>query len=129
MVADLRAQEPQAAEELGQWKTHHEERKVIDASQVAITCRKPSTASAPRGACPSIPANAVAADGRPRMDGRERLESDPRRSLRAVAGGAADGRPSLSRFPPLEPGIWPWISGAPTWSTCPAAPAGCWCRA
>jgi hypothetical protein len=31
----------------------------------------------------------------------------------AVAGAAADGRPSLS--------------GAPTWPICPAAPAGCWC--
>jgi hypothetical protein len=47
LVADLRAQERQAAEELGQWKTHHEERKVIDASQAAITCRKPSTVCAP----------------------------------------------------------------------------------
>jgi prolyl oligopeptidase len=47
MVADLRAHERQAAEELGQWKTHHEERKVIDASQAAITCRTPSTACAP----------------------------------------------------------------------------------
>jgi len=28
---------PQAAEELGQWKTHREERKAIDASQAAIT--------------------------------------------------------------------------------------------
>jgi hypothetical protein len=35
------------AEELEQWRTHHEERKVIDASQAAITCRKPSTACAP----------------------------------------------------------------------------------
>jgi hypothetical protein len=47
LVADLRAQERQAAEELGQWKTHHEERKVIDASQAAITCRKPSTGCGP----------------------------------------------------------------------------------
>jgi hypothetical protein len=46
-VAELRDHERQAAEELGQWKTHHEERKVIDASQAAITCRKPSTACAP----------------------------------------------------------------------------------
>ena len=37
MVAELRAQERQAAEELGQWKTRAEERKVIDASQAAIT--------------------------------------------------------------------------------------------
>ena len=47
MVAELRAQERQAAEELGQWKTRAEERKVIDASQAAITCRKPSTGCAP----------------------------------------------------------------------------------
>ena len=46
-VADLRGHERQAAEELGQWKTHHEERKVIDASQATITCRKPSTGCAP----------------------------------------------------------------------------------
>jgi hypothetical protein len=32
MVAELRAQERQAAEELGQWKTRVGERKVIDAS-------------------------------------------------------------------------------------------------
>src|ERR1035437_756577 len=37
MVAELRAQERQAAEELGQWKTRAEERRVIDASQAAIT--------------------------------------------------------------------------------------------
>jgi hypothetical protein len=47
LVVELRAQARQAAEELGQWKTHHEERKVIDASQAAITCRKPSTGCAP----------------------------------------------------------------------------------
>ena len=48
--AELRGRERQAAEELGQCKTHHEESKVIDASQAAITCRKPSTACAPWGA-------------------------------------------------------------------------------
>jgi hypothetical protein len=37
LVAELRAHERQAAQELGQWKTHHEGRKVIDASQAAIT--------------------------------------------------------------------------------------------
>ena len=47
LVAELRGHERQAAEELGPWKTHHEERKVIDASQAAITCRKPSTGCAP----------------------------------------------------------------------------------
>jgi hypothetical protein len=31
LVAELRGHELQASEELGQWKTHHEERKVIDA--------------------------------------------------------------------------------------------------
>jgi hypothetical protein len=47
LVAELRGHERKAAEELEQWKTHHEERKVIDASPAAITCRKPSTACAP----------------------------------------------------------------------------------
>jgi hypothetical protein len=37
LVAELRGHERPGAEELGQWKTHHEERKTIDASQAAIT--------------------------------------------------------------------------------------------
>ena len=37
ILADLRAHEQPAAEELGQWKTPMEERKVIDASPAAIT--------------------------------------------------------------------------------------------
>jgi hypothetical protein len=37
MVAELRAQERQAAEELGQGKTRVEERHLIDASPAAIT--------------------------------------------------------------------------------------------
>ena len=37
LVAEHRGHERQAPEELEQWKTHHEERKVIDASPAAIT--------------------------------------------------------------------------------------------
>jgi hypothetical protein len=37
LLAELRGHERQAAEEQGQWKTHHEERLVIDASPAAIT--------------------------------------------------------------------------------------------
>ena len=37
LVAELRGHERQAAEELGQWKTRVEERKVIDASPASIT--------------------------------------------------------------------------------------------
>jgi len=37
LVAELRGHEGQAAEELEQWKTHHEERKVIDTSTAAVT--------------------------------------------------------------------------------------------
>jgi hypothetical protein len=37
LVGELRGHERQAAERLGQWKTHHEECKVIDASPAAIT--------------------------------------------------------------------------------------------
>jgi predicted naringenin-chalcone synthase len=37
LVAELRGHERQAAQELGQWKTHHGERKVIDASPAAVT--------------------------------------------------------------------------------------------
>jgi hypothetical protein len=37
LVAELRGHEPQAAEELGQGKYRVEERKVINASQAAIT--------------------------------------------------------------------------------------------
>jgi hypothetical protein len=36
LVAELRGHERQAAEELEQWKAHHEERKVIDATPAAI---------------------------------------------------------------------------------------------
>jgi hypothetical protein len=56
-VAELRGHERQAAEELGQWKTHHEE-------------RKPSTGCAPGGACRVFPANASpASDDRGWMAG------------------------------------------------------------
>jgi hypothetical protein len=37
MLTELPGPERQAAEELEQWKTHHEERKVIDASPAAIS--------------------------------------------------------------------------------------------
>jgi hypothetical protein len=37
LVAELRGHERQAAEELGQWKRHVEERKPPDASQAAMT--------------------------------------------------------------------------------------------
>jgi hypothetical protein len=37
LVADLRGHERQAPEGLGQGKTHHEVRKVIDASPAAVT--------------------------------------------------------------------------------------------
>jgi hypothetical protein len=53
-----------------------------------------------------FPANAAATDGRPRLDG---VIGWCR--IRAVAGGAADGRPSLSRFPPMEPGSGPRSTG------------------
>ena len=33
----VRAQDRQAAEELGPWKTHREERRVIEASSAAVT--------------------------------------------------------------------------------------------
>src|ERR1035437_3653677 len=45
-----------------------------------------------------LPANTAPPDGRPRLDGVVGA---------SVASGAADGRPSLSRFPPLEPGFDP----------------------
>jgi hypothetical protein len=37
LVAELCGHERQAAEELDQWKTYHEERRVINASPAAIT--------------------------------------------------------------------------------------------
>jgi hypothetical protein len=37
LVGELRGHERQAAEELGQWKTHIEERKPVGASPAAIT--------------------------------------------------------------------------------------------
>jgi hypothetical protein len=68
-VAGLRGHERQAAEELGQWKPHQEERRVIDASPAAITCRKPSTCCAPWRACPRIPRQCRGPDGRPWLEG------------------------------------------------------------
>jgi hypothetical protein len=99
-VAELRGKR-QTAEELGQWKTHHEERKPLDASPAAITLAllltdeeldslekragdgeiagrgRPggSEVASPQPAArhgePArvFPANAAAADGRPRIDG------------------------------------------------------------
>jgi hypothetical protein len=97
LVAELRGHERQAAEELGQWKTRVEERKVIDASPAAI---KPAA----RHGEPAhvFPAISAPADGRPRLDGGIGWSG-----ICAVASGAADGRPSLSKFPPLEPGSGP----------------------
>jgi hypothetical protein len=37
LLAELHGHERQAAEELERWKTHHEERKVVDASPAAVT--------------------------------------------------------------------------------------------
>jgi hypothetical protein len=56
LVRDFKGKEAggerQAAEELGRWNTRVEERKVIDASPAAITCRKPSTGRAPWSGLP-----------------------------------------------------------------------------
>ncbi len=97
-LAELRARGRQAAEELEQWKAHHEERKVIDASPAAITLvllltdeeldslekgagdggggrpggsdvASPQPAARHGEPAQVFPANAAAADGRPRMDG------------------------------------------------------------
>jgi hypothetical protein len=111
LFAELRGHERQATEELGQWKTHHEERKVIDASQAAITLAILLTdeeLDAARHGEPAqvFPANAAPPDGRPRLDGVIGWSR-----IRAVGGGAADGGPSLSRFPPLEPGSDPRSTG------------------
>jgi hypothetical protein len=147
LVAELRGHERQATEELGQWQTGVEERKVVDASPVAITLallltdeeldslekrvgdgeiagrgrpggvEVPSPQPVARHGQPAqgFPANAAAADGRPRLDGVIGWSR-----LRAVAGGAADGRASLSRFPPLEPGPDP----GPTWRGLADLPGG-----
>jgi hypothetical protein len=57
------------------------------------------TGCAPWGACRSIPRQCRGRRRRPRMDGVIGWSRS-----RAVASGSADGRPNLSRFPPLEPG-------------------------
>jgi hypothetical protein len=82
LVAGWRGHERQAAEELGQGKTRGEERKVIDASQAAITCRKPSTGCAPWGACPSIPRQCRAHRRATAGGWRDLMEWDPRRAKR-----------------------------------------------
>jgi hypothetical protein len=131
LFAELRGHERQAAEELGQWKTGVEEPKPLDASPAAIALTllltdeelekgggdgeiarggRPggSDVASPQPAAPHgepaqvFPANTAAPDERPRMDGVIGWSR-----MRAVAGGAAEGRPSLSRFPPLEPGPGP----------------------
>jgi hypothetical protein len=68
--------------------------------EVANPCPVAGASAVPCAPCEGPrAANAVAADGRPRLDGVIGWSR-----IRAVAGGAADGRASLSRFPPLEPG-------------------------
>jgi hypothetical protein len=106
LVADLRGHERKAAEELGRRNTVAEERKVIDASQVAITCRKPSTGCAPWGAYPSSPRQwrgrrPATADG-----WRGRLESDPRRGKGSFPRHhrPRDQRPQLPRRSPPNAG-------------------------
>jgi len=90
-VAEQRGHERQAAEELGQGKTHGEERRVIEASPAAI---KPAA----RHGEPAqvFPANAAAPDGRPRV----------------VASGSDGG----SRTDPVDgdfaPGIGRWRQSA-----------------
>src|SRR5450756_2470690 len=138
LLAELRGHERQAAEELERWKTHHEERKVVDASPAAVTLallltdeeldslekragdgeiagrgrKGGSDVASPQPAArhgePAqvFPANAAAADGRPRLDGVIGWSR-----ICAMAGGAADGRPSLSRFSPMEPGSDPRPAG------------------
>ena len=64
LVAERRGHERQAAEELGQGKTGVEERKPVDASPAAV---KPAALHGEPAQV--FPANAVAADGRPRLDG------------------------------------------------------------
>jgi hypothetical protein len=138
LLAELHGHERQAAEELERWKTHHEERKVVDASPAAVTLallltdeeldslekragdgeiagrgrKGGSDVASPQPAArhgePAqvFPANAAAADGRPRLDGVIGWSR-----ICAMAGGAADGRPSLSRFSPMEPGSDPRPAG------------------
>src|ERR1035437_8318749 len=86
--------------------------KTAASSAGSNTQRKPA---------PLAPAHVAATGGRSTKSGGERRGgardcSAPR--------GTADGRASISRFPPLEPGSGSSTSGAPTWPTCPAAPAG-----
>jgi hypothetical protein len=54
-----------------------------------------------------FPANAAAADGRPRRDGVICWSR-----MRAVAGGAADGPTEPQQIPSAGTWIWSWISGA-----------------
>jgi hypothetical protein len=139
MVAELRAQERQAAEEAGQGKTQGERDRPGEVARIfrssTLGCR-PTRSWTPRGSGtagdeaiagaddqveqmsePSTaarhgePAQVFPADGAA-ADGRPRLDGAIGWSrIRAVPGGAADGRPSLSRFSPLEPGSGPRSAG------------------
>jgi hypothetical protein len=71
-----------------------------------IRCPSPQPAARHSEPAQVFPANAAADDGRPRLDGVIAWSRS-----RAVGGGAADGRPSLSRFPPLEPVSGPRSTG------------------
>src|ERR1035437_7746156 len=86
--------------------------KTAASSAGSNTRRKPA---------PLAPAHVAATGGRSTKSGGERRGGA--RDCTAPSG-TADGRASLSRFPPLEPGSGSSTSGAPTWPTCPAAPAG-----
>src|ERR1035437_1239816 len=86
--------------------------KTAASSAGSNTQRKPA---------PLAPAHVAATGGRSTKSGGARRGGA--RDCTAPSG-TADGRASLSRFPPLEPGSGSSTSGAPTWPTCPAAPAG-----
>jgi hypothetical protein len=128
LVAELRAHERghERKGELYQWKTHHEGRKVIDASPAAITLTLLLTGEELDSLAKRAGDGEIAMGGRPGGSNvaspqpAARHGEPPKYSppigvigwsrIRAVAGGAADGRPSLSRFPPLKPGSGPRLT-------------------
>jgi hypothetical protein len=69
LVAELRAHERQAAEELASGRTHHEERRVIDARRRRLHVASPQPPAGHGETAQVLPANAAAAGGRPRLDG------------------------------------------------------------
>src|ERR1019366_6814051 len=125
MVADLRAQERQAAEDWASGSAASRSASPSDVSPATITLAILLTdeeLDAARHGEPAqvLPANTASPDGRPQLDGVIGWS----RSLRGRRRRRWATEPQ--QIPSAGTWIWSSINGAQTWPNCPAAPAGCW---